>query len=176
ILEEPPANTLFILTTSRRNAVMPTILSRLRSYNFSARTTEQEKEIIERVFHDGAVAMGSGGPLIQHYLEGFLPVRPEAIEKRAVDFFDQIFDGKIPDIADLIKNCGKFEPRVLFKIFLSAIEARTRSFFDSAEGAQKALAVSKALRDCYSNVSTYNQGIQAALEELLCALARERKR
>ena len=176
ILEEPPANTLFILTTSRRNAVMPTILSRLRSYNFSSRTPEQEKEIIDRVFHDGAVAASSGGPLIQHYLEGFLPVRPEAIEKRACDFFDQIFDGKIPDIADLIKNCGKFEPRVLFKIFLSALEARTRSFFASAEGTQKALAVSKALRDCYFNVSTYNQGIQAALEELLCALARERKR
>ncbi|MBQ6028323.1 MAG: hypothetical protein IJL24_02190, partial [Treponema sp.] len=54
ILEEPPANTMFILTTSRRNAVMPTILSRLRNYSFSTRTAEQEKEIIDRVFHDGA--------------------------------------------------------------------------------------------------------------------------
>jgi hypothetical protein len=44
ILEEPPANTMFILTTSRRNAVMPTILSRLRNYSFSTRTAEQEKE------------------------------------------------------------------------------------------------------------------------------------
>lgn len=176
ILEEPPANTLFILTTSRRNAVMPTILSRLRSYNFSARTQEQEKEIIDRVFHDGAVPSFSDGSLIQHYLEGFLPVRPEAIEKRAFDFFEEIFDGKIPDIASLIKNCGKFEPRVLFKLFLTALEKRSRQFFDSAAGTQKALEISKALRDCYSNVSTYNQGIQSALEELLCALARERKR
>ncbi len=176
ILEEPPANTLFILTTSRKNAVMPTILSRLRPYNFSTRTQEQEKEIIDRVFHDGAVASNSGGSLIQHYLEGFLPVRPEAIEKRASDFFDQIFEGKIPDIADLIKNCGKFEPRVLFRLFLTSLEAKSRQFFSSAAGSQKALEISKALRESWLNVSTYNQGIQAALEELLCALARERKR
>jgi len=176
ILEEPPANTMFILTTSRRNAVMPTILSRLRNYSFSTRTAEQEKEIIDRVFHDGAVASYSGGSLIQHYLEGFLPVRPEAIEKRAFDFFDQIFDGKIPDIADLIKNCGKFEPRVLFELFLSSMEKRSRGLFARAADCQKAVAVSKAIGDCYFNVSTYNQGIQAALEDLLCALARERKR
>lgn len=176
ILEEPPANTLFILTTSRRNAVMPTILSRLRNYNFSSRTQEQEKEIIERVFHDGAVAPLADGSLIQHYLEGFLPVRPEAIEKRAFEFFDQIFGGEIPNVPELIKNCGKFEPRVLFKLFLDAMEKRSRQFFASAAGTQKAVEISKALKDCYNNVSTYNQAIQSALEDLVCALARERKR
>mgnify|MGYP002623745840 CR=1 FL=1 len=176
ILEEPPANTLFILTTSRRNAVMPTILSRLRSYNFSARSQEQEKEIIERVFHDGALPSVSDGSLIQHYLEGFLPVRPEAIERRAFDFFDQIFEGKIPDVAELIKNCGKFEPRLLFRLFLSALEKKTRELFSSAQGCQSALNLSKALTDCHINVSTYNQSIQGALEDLLRAFARERKR
>ena len=177
ILEEPPANTLFILTTSRKNAVMPTILSRLRPYNFSSRTAEQEKEIIERVFHDGsALAPSNGGSVLQHYLEGFLPVRPEVIEKRASEFFDQTFDGKIPDIADLIKNCGKFEPRVLFRMFLSALEARSRQYFGSAQGTQKAMAISKALRDCFMNVSSFNQSIQAALEELFLALAKERGR
>ncbi len=176
ILEEPPANTLFILTTSRRNAVMPTILSRLRNYSFSSRTQEQEREIIERVFHDGSVAPSTDGSLIQNYLEGFLPVRPEAIEKRAFDFFDQVFNGEIPNVAELIKNCGKFEPRVLFKLFLNAMEKRSRQFFSSAAGTQKAREISKALHECYNNVSTYNQGIQSALEELTCALARERKR
>ena len=177
ILEEPPANTLFILTTSRKNAVMPTILSRLRPYNFSSRTAEQEKEIIERVFHDGsALAPSNGGSVLQHYLEGFLPVRPEVIEKRASEFFDQTFDGKIPDIADLIKNCEKFEPRVLFRMFLSALEARSRQYFGSAQGTQKAIAISKALRDCFMNVSSFNQSIQAALEELFLALAKERGR
>lgn len=177
ILEEPPANTLFILTTSRPNAVMPTILSRLRRYNFSSRTAEEEKEIIERVFHDGMVfSPANGGSVIQHYLNGFLPVRPETVEKRASDFFDQIFDGAIPDIPSLIKDCGKFEPRVLLKIFLNALEEKSRAFFAGAAGVQKALAVRAACLDAWNNVSTYNQSVQAALEEMLCALARERKR
>ncbi len=177
ILEEPPANTLFILTAERKSAVMPTILSRLRPYPFSSRTSDEEKEIIDRVFHDGTVLMPSnGGSVIQHYLEGFLPVRPEIVEKRAADFFDQIFGGQIPDVADLVKACGKFEPRVLLKIFLTALEAKSRELFSSASGVQKARAVSAAARNVWLNVSTYNQNVQSALEELLCALARERKR
>ena len=177
ILEEPPANTLFILTAERKSAVMPTILSRLRPYPFSSRTSDEEKEIIDRVFHDGTVLMPSnGGSVIQHYLEGFLPVRPEIVEKRAADFFDQVFGGQIPDVADLVKACGKFEPRVLLKIFLTALEAKSRELFSSASGVQKARAVSAAARNVWLNVSTYNQNVQSALEELLCALARERKR
>ena len=177
ILEEPPANTLFILTAERKSAVMPTILSRLRPYPFSSRTSDEEKEIIDRVFHDGTVFMPSnGGSVIQHYLEGFLPVRPEIVEKRAADFFDQVFGGQIPDVADLVKACGKFEPRVLLKIFLTAVEAKSRELFSSASGVQKARAVSAAARNVWLNVSTYNQNVQSALEELLCALARERKR
>ncbi len=177
ILEEPPANTLFILTAERKSAVMPTILSRLRPYPFSSRTSDEEKEIIDRVFHDGTVFMPSnGGSVIQHYLEGFLPVRPEIVEKRAADFFDQIFGGQIPDVADLVKACGKFEPRVLLKIFLTALEAKSRELFSSASGVQKARVVSAAARNVWLNVSTYNQNVQSALEELLCALARERKR
>ena len=177
ILEEPPANTLFILTAERKSAVMPTILSRLRPYPFSSRTSDEEKEIIDRVFHDGTVFMPSnGGSVIQHYLEGFLPVRPEIVEKRAADFFDQVFGGQIPDVADLVKACGKFEPRVLLKIFLTALEAKSRELFSSASGVQKARVVSAAARNVWLNVSTYNQNVQSALEELLCALARERKR
>lgn len=177
ILEEPPANTLFILTAERKSAVMPTILSRLRPYPFSSRTSDEEKEIIDRVFHDGTVFMPSnGGSVIQHYLEGFLPVRPEIVEKRAADFFDQVFGGQIPDVADLVKACGKFEPRVLLKIFLTALEAKSRELFSSASGVKKARAVSAAARNVWLNVSTYNQNVQSALEELLCALARERKR
>ena len=177
ILEEPPADTLFILTAERKTAVMPTILSRLRPYNFLQRTHEEEREIVERVFHDGMVfEPANGGSLIQHYLEGFLPVRPETVEKRAADFFESIFDGKIPDVPELIKGCGKFEPRVLLKIFFAAVEAKSRELFSSAQGTQKALAVSGLVRDAWLNVTTYNQSVQSALEELLCALARERKR
>lgn len=50
ILEEPPAQVRFILTSSRRQAIIPTILSRVRSYRFLNRNAEDTRTIKERVF------------------------------------------------------------------------------------------------------------------------------
>ena len=72
ILEEPPEDTVFILTTSRRNAVMPTILSRVRTYAFMERNLSQQKEVISRVFHNE-----NFNGTIDDFLLTFLPVAPE---------------------------------------------------------------------------------------------------
>jgi hypothetical protein len=50
ILEEPPAHARFILTSSRRQAIIPTILSRVRSYRFLARSGDAARTILDRVF------------------------------------------------------------------------------------------------------------------------------
>jgi DNA polymerase III delta prime subunit len=49
-LEEPPVGVYYILTTSRRGAIIPTILSRLRPYPFRSRNKQQNKEIFRRIF------------------------------------------------------------------------------------------------------------------------------
>lgn len=161
ILEEPPKATLFILTTRARNAVMPTILSRVRTYAFSSRNVEQSTEIIERVFHDGAECD------IKTYLETFLPVTPEAVSHCARTFLGEILAGRIPDVSEAIKKCGKFEPRMLFTIFLNSILESLRASFKTAGGTQAALECKEHVQNCYDTVSTYNQGIQAALEQLV---------
>jgi len=51
ILEEPPETVRFILTSSRRAAVIATILSRSRLISFDSRTGDQAREIISRLFH-----------------------------------------------------------------------------------------------------------------------------
>jgi len=82
LLEEPPESISIILTALRREAVIPTILSRLRPYRFTARNAVEEKEILRRVFRDPrwtqeAGEMPSkeeeGANLIGAYLESFLP-------------------------------------------------------------------------------------------------------
>ncbi|MDR2864917.1 MAG: DNA polymerase III [Spirochaetaceae bacterium] len=52
ILEEPPESAAIILTSSKPDSLLPTILSRLRNYSFSRRSAESEIDIISRVFHD----------------------------------------------------------------------------------------------------------------------------
>jgi DNA polymerase III subunit gamma/tau len=92
LLEEPPESISIVLTALRREAVMPTILSRLRPYRFTARSAFEEKEIFRRVFRDprwtqeaeDAPSKESGPSndeagktkspgLIGAYLESFLP-------------------------------------------------------------------------------------------------------
>ena len=50
LLEEPPSDVYLVLTTSRRTAMIPTLLSRLRVYPLHQRTPEMERTVQERIF------------------------------------------------------------------------------------------------------------------------------
>ncbi len=49
-LEEPPDGLYFVLTSSRRSAIIPTILSRVRSYEVPQRSIDRQNEVLRRVF------------------------------------------------------------------------------------------------------------------------------
>ena len=83
-LEEPPDGVTFVLTTTRRGAVIETILSRSRSYAFHSRGVAESREVITRVFQDGPresasirdyfVSVDGRGlrPLAERYIESCL--------------------------------------------------------------------------------------------------------
>ena len=82
VLEEPPANVAIILTSTREELLIPTILSRLRPYRFAARDAALEAQVIQRVFHD-APKENTG---LSAYLESFLSVPPERMQHAAAYF------------------------------------------------------------------------------------------
>jgi DNA polymerase-3 subunit gamma/tau len=97
LLEEPPDTVRIVLTSQRREAIMPTILSRLRPYRFLRRSAESEKEVIRRVFQDTvdesvdvksvdekSVRQGSG--LVSAYLDSFLPAGTDKLYPLAAWF------------------------------------------------------------------------------------------
>jgi DNA polymerase-3 subunit gamma/tau len=82
ILEEPPDRLTIVLATARREAILPTLLSRLRPYRFVKRDPPVEREVIRRVFRapegeDRGLAV---------YLDSFLPVPPEKLYPLAAFF------------------------------------------------------------------------------------------
>ncbi|MBR4463957.1 MAG: DNA polymerase III [Treponema sp.] len=162
ILEEPPEDTVFILTTNRRGAVMPTILSRVRCYNFSQRTEKEQAEVLDRVFH----ANNSEQTTIDSYLQTFLPVTPSQVQDFSRSFYASVEKGAMPLIQDIVKGCAGFEPRILFKIFLTGILDAQKTEELSPRNVESAAKNVAVLRDIYNNVSVYNQSPAAALENL----------
>jgi DNA polymerase-3 subunit gamma/tau len=82
VLEEPPETCAIILCSSRPEALLPTILSRLRPYRFEQREAASEIEIIRRVFKDGEGAIPPHGKTesgITAYLDKFLPVSKQEL-------------------------------------------------------------------------------------------------
>ena len=88
LLEEPPSTVSIVLTAQRREAIIPTILSRLRPYRFLKRSIESEKEIIRRVFQDkvNEKEKKTEGSLINAYIESFLPQNTEKLYPLAAWF------------------------------------------------------------------------------------------
>lgn len=173
ILEEPPDDVLFILTTSIRGAVMPTILSRVRTYTFCERNPEQQREIVSRVFH----ARGPEAELsVVDYLQTFLPVSPAEIQKRAAEYFMSLMSGTVVRADSVAKSCNNFEPRVLFTIFLAGILDAARGNVFSAARSELCARLSACVRECFSNVSVYNSSPVSAIEKLTKDVASVRRR
>ncbi len=162
ILEEPPSDCIFILLTSKRNAIMETILSRVRTYNFVNRSQDCQQEVIKRVFHNDYFN-GS----IEEYMLTFLPVPAEKVRLQAKNFFNSILSLKLPDCEDYVKACSDFMPRIEFKIFLNAIAECTRPCMKSMVGSQACNELAKILRLTYESVTLYNLKAKAALESLV---------
>lgn len=162
ILEEPPADCVFILLSSKRNAIMQTILSRVRTYNFRDRTLELQQDVIHRVFHNEAF-YGS----INDYLLTFLPITPKEINEQATIFYRSIAARAIPDLAALAKKCDNFNPRIELRLFLNDVAHCVRPLMNSQQGAEVCAKVLEYLRNCWENITMYNQSPTAALEILL---------
>jgi DNA polymerase-3 subunit gamma/tau len=90
ILEEPPATLTILLTAPRREAILPTLLSRLRPYRFLRRDLSVEAEVIRRVFRDSPPEpdrpAALAGGLIGAYLDSFLPLPGEKLYPLAAFF------------------------------------------------------------------------------------------
>lgn len=161
ILEEPPADCVFILLTSKRNAIMQTILSRVRTYNFRERTPENQMQVIQRVFHNETF-----NGTINNFMLTFLPVAPAKIMEQAQIFFDAVVKKSIPDLAAIVKECGNFSPRVELKLFLTDLALLFKPYRNTQRGAEMCARIMELLRQCQDNIIMYNQTPASAFEIL----------
>jgi hypothetical protein len=73
---------VFVLTTSRRQAIIPTILSRVRRYRFVQRTGSEAADVLERIFK----ARQSGAASVTDYVARFRSAASNATTELAREY------------------------------------------------------------------------------------------
>lgn len=96
ILEEPPQTVRFILLTSRRSAMLATILSRSRLYSFAARDSQATTQVLSKVFKSQEMA-----PSLQAFFEARMPFPPTQARLHAERFAGRLLaDRRTPGTMD----------------------------------------------------------------------------
>lgn len=172
ILEEPPSDTFFILTAERKNAVLPTILSRVRTYAFIERSPDRQREVVQRIFHE------DGYNSVAAYLNGFLPVGTEDIQTAAQTFTGELKKGEVPDIDSLVKRMKNFEPRIMLSLFFNAVLDTVKKDCSAQNGCGLSSTayktrITEEVKRSYEDIIVYNQTPLAALESLAYAFLEE---
>jgi DNA polymerase-3 subunit gamma/tau len=128
-LEEPPRDTVIILTSAHPKMLLATILSRVRQYAFVGRGREQEAEILRRVFRektavrsdsaaqsdsavrsDPAVQPESGGSLLLDYFENCSGVSKKTVRGAAALWAASV---AAASVAVLRKTCRPLPPELV---------------------------------------------------------------
>ena len=70
LLEEPPHNCFFVLTSRRKQALLPTVLSRLRPFALQERSAQEELIVVQKVFRAPQKTAGKGETLQELFCSG----------------------------------------------------------------------------------------------------------
>lgn len=171
LLEEPGESTEFILLTEKRQNIIPTILSRLRSFQFIRRPEAVQKSVIKQVFRDDSEKFSS----LSGFFDEFLSLPREEISRVAEEVAEAAFYGEtFPDADEIYRRLDKFEPGIIFKMLLAEIQKSAVALnFSLLTPERQSLffRLPSILNDCNEQVVIYNRSPLSVLELLLHLLS-----
>lgn len=113
LLEEPPAQTIFIMCTTDPQKIPPTILSRVQRYDFQRIS---HKAIVDRLLYivrmEDEEIFNEGGP------DGALR---DGLEMEALDYIAKIADGGMRDAITLLDKCLSYSSELTVKNVVEAL-------------------------------------------------------
>jgi DNA polymerase-3 subunit gamma/tau len=171
LLEEPPESLSIVLTSAHPEALLATILSRLRPYRFVRRDAKTQAEVIRRVFKDTRAGTSTKAGGIQSYIESFLPVSEDSLRALAQNFVKAL-SAKAAGQGQMVKavmdGAQNFEIRSGFSRFLAlCLEAEGAELQAADPGSiARRDKWTRALRNADTGVNSYNLNPAMALERL----------
>lgn len=166
VLEEPPPGVVFILITTRKSGLIPTILSRVRPYHFKERTEEGSKEVMEKIFREDPQKFKN----LSAYFDAWRGLDPNKLKRDSTLFLkgEDVEGGEsIASVIDTYASRHAVKPflkeltRTLYQAYRTGIEADTISW--TIPSHEKALAL---IRQSMLGVDSYNQSPKLILERL----------
>jgi DNA polymerase III delta prime subunit len=173
LLEEPPEAVRIILLSTRRAAIIPTILSRLRPYPFEQRSPAEEKEVLTKIFREEAPAFEN----LRGYFLAWKEINPEKLSILAGRFMDLVPSEEIPafdiaaELADLVperKGRRERSPKETITSFLEELTIRFLAALHEGRASLETLDQwNAAVREALVRLDIYNMSPQTVVESLL---------
>jgi DNA polymerase-3 subunit gamma/tau len=172
LLEEPPEAVHLILLSSRRAAITPTILSRLRPYPFAQRSAAEEREVMEKIFRSETPGFES----LRAFFLAWREINPEKLSQLARRFIDMVQAAE-PAAGDIGAQMAEILPerkaqrdrssRETGSAFLEELMARFRDLLRGGRVNVDTLEQwNQAVREAHARLETYNMNPSSILEAL----------
>lgn len=187
LLEEPPATLTIVLCAQRRQAIMETILSRLRPLAFHERKPADSAQVLQRIFSiqpsPESLSQGDEVPnAVAAWLESFNPFGRARARSAALSFLSSLrlrLKAEHPLLAGLPEQAeGDLEgvaERSAFPVFCKAILNEFSALMRKAPCGPDALLElerwSRAVTEAAQRSSVYNQAPEALLSWLMRELS-----
>ncbi|MGA2479102.1 MAG: hypothetical protein ABSG63_10180 [Spirochaetia bacterium] len=172
LLEEPPAEVTLVLLTTRRAAIIPTILSRMRPYAFDQRSSEEEKEVMTKIFREEAPAAES----LRGYFLAWKEINPDKLAALSHRFMELVLDpgaGGVEvtaELSELFPDRRGSKERSPKEAVVSFLEELTFRFSEARrQGGAAADTLEEwveAVREAFTRLDVYNISPQTAVEAL----------
>ncbi|MEX2445439.1 MAG: hypothetical protein WD492_17700 [Alkalispirochaeta sp.] len=173
LLEEPPDGLTIIFTTSRRTAVIPTVLSRLRIYNLPERPPEVQQQVQQKIYRVAEPEQ----PLLQPFFRrssiaalGWREVtreilhalpHPGGVARLQVTLREQLSQGPPRKAAEYLLDA-------LLEELRQALRSPTEETPDTAQIA----ALAQQVRIHWDRITTRNMNPVSVIESLLISMSR----
>lgn len=176
-LEEPPPNVYFILTSSRRSAMIATILSRVRDYRFSPRSPEEERRVMERIFRDQEQPESS----VRNYFLRSTFDYEVPMAAIVSHLLHELGDDGARGMQELLEAMKQGDPRGVFRYFCEELirslrerllESASTSRAAALESTEIIAELDRIVADHLARVETRNMSPKSTAESLFLALRR----
>ena len=173
LLEEPPAAVHLIALSTRRAAIIPTILSRLRPYPFEQRNAADEAEVLAKIFREEAGRFDG----LRAYFLAWKEISPEKLSSLSRTFMEAVVSPEESD-ADILAGLSDIIPsdrrgardRNQKEVVVSFLEELTLRFQEPLRGKAVSLDTLEewagAVREGMLRVEAYNMSPATVVEAL----------